>query len=206
MLRFKELVNNNILMSGETGAGKSYILHKIIEEIRKEDEETLIYISDPKFVEFKKDINNQNILSYDALEIAKIIKERQNAIKNDKNISFNHLFIIYDEIGLLLPPSCSIAKSSMRKEAIEDSIIKSCNGKAFKDINVHLIAATQTPARFTLEETFDKFDLYFEIKTNLDEDNDYYLKMLKKKFGKNIYELCTTHLDERFIIIYKLEK
>ena len=59
-MNLETLTSKNLLIGGEVGSGKTYLLTLLINKIMEnKDSNSLIYISDPKLSCFRRFINNR---------------------------------------------------------------------------------------------------------------------------------------------------
>ena len=208
MLNLTKLITNNILVCGESGAGKSYLLHRLLNEIidNNLDDNYQIYIDDPKLYEFQKEYNYLNIYNYNFKKIMVIIIDRIREMYLNYKPKFNPVYIIYDELGERLPSQASINNNYERLVKLGDSFLSIIRSDMAKDLNIHIFAAIQNPKMLTPMEINKIFDYYIETTNKNQTDINSYVPILKEKLGEKFNKLNTLCFDERILNIYRNKK
>ena len=99
-MNLETLTLKNLLICGETGSGKTYLLTLLINKIMEnKDSNSLIYISDPKLFCFRRFINNKDILNYDENELVKIVNDRLEKLKDNPKCEFSDIYVVFDEVA-----------------------------------------------------------------------------------------------------------
>lgn len=137
--------NPHILIAGETGAGKSVMMHSIIISAVLHNERAQMVLIDPKYVEFRVYRNNSHLwcgIANTADEafcaLSAVLEEVQRRYKvlerTGARSGGDPLFVFIDELADLMYAS---RKETERLISRIAALGRACN--------VHLVVATQTP-------------------------------------------------------------
>ena len=183
-MNLETLTSKNLLIGGEVGSGKTYLLTLLINKIMEnKDSNSLIYISDPKLFCFRRFINNKDILNYDENELVKIVNNRLEKLKDNPEYEFSDIYVVFDEIANEL-----FFVDNASKEVI--------NGKRkFPDAFIDLITS-KLP-----KEIQSKFDYFVELEPQRVED---FIPLLSKELKNSFTKVLKDSFDERNLTLYKI--
>ncbi len=202
-MNLETLTLKNLLIGGETGSGKTYLLTLLINKIMEnKDSNLLIYISDPKLFCFRRFINNKDILNYDENELVKIVNDRLEKLKDNPKCEFSDVYVVFDEIGNELFFVDNASKEVINgKRKFSDAFIDLITSKLSKKIKVYILAATQLPHLFLPKEIQSKFDYFVELEPQRVED---FIPLLSKELKNSFTKVLKDSFDERNLTLYKI--
>ena len=166
----------HILIAGETGSGKSMMMHNIIAEAVLQYTDAAMVLIDPKMVEFRVYRNNSHLwckianTPEEALQtLAKVLEEVQIRYqvleRTGARSGGDPLFVFIDELADLMYAS---RKETERLISRIAALGRACN--------VHLVCATQTPRACVVSG------------------------MIKANLGTRIALACASSVDSRVIL------
>ena len=202
-MNLETLTLKNLLIGGETGSGKTYLLTLLINKIMEnKDSNSLIYISDPKLFYFRRFINNQDILSYDENELVKIVNDRLEKLKDYKEYEFSDIYVVFDAIAYELFFVDNASEEVINgKRKFPDAFIDLITSKLSKKIKVYILAATQLPHLFLPKEIQSNFDYFVELEPQRVED---FIPLLSKELKNSFTKVLSDSFDERNLTLYKI--
>lgn len=204
-----QFISKNLLIAGETGAGKTYFIKYLIDHLLKErDKKPLVFIHDLKGIDYFKVVDNSNVFAYDEDKIFALIDDRLTKIKDVKAASFQEVYVIIDELALALESYEKLIKNKSNKNRkLGHSLIDFCTSSVSKKIKVYIICATQLPNLLLPTEIQSKFNLYIDMlcDSNTRSDN-LYSSLLKSKLNNAFHEILRTKFDERYLTVYQIER
>lgn len=197
------LISKNLLIGGEVGSGKTYLLTLLIKKIiENKDSSSLIYISDPKLFCFRRFINNKDILNYDENELVKIVNDRLEKLKDNPEYEFSDIYVLFDEIGNELFFVDNVSEEVVNgKRKFADAFIDLIASKLSKKIKVYILAATQLPHLFLPKEIQSKFDYFVELEPQRVEG---FIPLLSKELKNSFIKVLSDSFDERNLTLYKI--
>lgn len=204
-----QFISKNLLIAGETGSGKTYLLTYLINQILEEyDKNPIIFIYDFKGFDYRKKINNINIFKYNEAEIFKLIDYRLKKIKDDHASNFREVYVIFDELVDALESSGDLTKKKFNKNRkLSNRFINFFNTSVSKKIKVYMICATQLPNLFLPNEIQSRFDFYIDTFCDSNMNNNkQYSYLLKSELHSSFNEVFHTKFDDRYLTVYKIEK
>ena len=202
-MNLETLTLKNLLIGGEVGSGKTYLLTLLIKKIiENKDSNYLIYISDPKLFCFRRFINNKDILNYDENELVKIVNDRLEKLKDNPKCEFSDIYVVFDEIANELFFVDNASEEVINgKRKFPDAFIDLITSKLSKKIKVYILAATQLPHLFLPKEIQSKFDYFIELEPQRVED---YIPLLSKELKNSFTKVLSDRFDERNLTLYKI--
>ncbi len=204
-----QFISKNLLIAGETGSGKTYLLTYLINQILEEyDKNPIIFIYDFKGFDYRKKINNINIFKYNEAEIFRLIDYRLKKIKDDHASNFREVYVIFDELVDALESRGDLTKKKFNKNRkLSNRFINFFNTSVSKKIKVYMICATQLPNLFLPNEIQRRFDFYIDTFCDSNMNNNkQYSYLLKSELHSSFNEVFHTKFDDRYLTVYKIEK
>lgn len=202
-MNLETLTLKNLLIGGEVGSGKTYLLTLLIKKIiENKDSNSLIYISDPKLFYFRRFINNKDILNYDENELVKIVNDRLEKLKDNSKCEFSDIYVVFDEIAYELFFVDNASEGVINgKRKFADAFIDLITSKLSKKIKVYILAATQLPHLFLPKEIQSKFDYFVELEPQRVDD---FIPLLSKELKNSFTKILSDSFDERNLTLYKI--
>lgn len=202
-MNLETLISKNLVIGGETGSGKTYLLTLLLKKIMEnKDSNSLIYISDTKLFCFRRFINNKDILNYDENELVKIINDRLEKLKDNPEFEFSDIYVLFDEIANELFFVDNVSKEVINgKRKLSDAFIDLITSKLSKKIKVYIIAATQLPHLLLPKEIQSKFNYFIELEPQRVED---FVPLLSRELKNSFIKVLSDSFDERNLTLYEI--
>lgn len=201
-------ISSNVLVTGETGTGKTYFLTALIKEINgKREPEAIVYIDDPKWFEYRRLINGESIRSYEEKEVSRLVESRLLAKKENKEATFSPVYAIFEEFSHRL----NWLKETDEKDEdndMGDRLLSLCDRTSCNKANVHIICASQVP-HLLLSSTQVRAKFDFLALCSFNKENPFgenYYSMPWQENLKSVAEpIAKEDSDERHICVFRLK-